>query len=146
VQAGLVGEGVLADEGLGGVGGAVQQLVEEMRRLGQPRQALPWQQLHSHLQLQVGDDRHEVRVASPLADAVDRALHLRRARFDGGQRVGDRAAGVVVAVDAERRPRQRFAHYRERGPDLGGQGAAVGVAQHEPLGAAVGGARRQSRA
>ena len=56
-----------------------------------------------------------------------------------GQRVGHGAAGVVVAVDAERDARQRFAHDRERRADLRRQRAAVGVAQHDPLGARVGG-------
>ena len=70
---------------------------------------------HAHLQLQVGDDRDQVGVAGALADAVDRALHLRGAGFDGGQRVGDRAAGVVVGVDAQRDARQRFAR-RPRTP------------------------------
>ena len=58
----------------------------------------------AHLQLQVGDDRDEVGVAGALADAVDRALHLGGAGFDRGERVGDRAAGVVVGVDPERAP------------------------------------------
>ena len=79
VQARLVREGVLADVRLRGVGRAVEQLVDEVRRLGQPREALGREHLAAHLQLQVGDDRDQVGVAGALADAVDRALHLRRA-------------------------------------------------------------------
>ena len=59
--------------------------------------------------------------------------------FDRGERVGDGAAGVVVGVDAERDARQRFADDGERGADLRRQRAAVGVAQHQALGARVGG-------
>ena len=139
VQARLVREGVLAHVGLGGVGHAVEQLVHEVRRLGQARQVLGREQRHAHLQLQVRDYRDEVRIARALADAVDRALHVRGARFHRGERVGDRAAGVVVGVDAEREAGQRFAHDRERGADLRRQRAAVGVAQHDALGARLGG-------
>ena len=40
-------------------------------------------------------------IAGPLAVAVDGALDVHGPRINGGQRVGHRAAGVVVAVDAE---------------------------------------------
>ena len=55
----------------------------------------------THLQLQVGDDREQVGVAHALADAVHGTLHLRGAGAHGRERVGHRATGVVVAVDAE---------------------------------------------
>ena len=67
------------------------------------------------LELEVGDDGEEVGVAGALAVAVERALHVGGARVDGGQRVGHRAAGVVVAVDAQpadRSPRARRARRR----------------------------------
>ena len=76
VQAGLVGEGVLAHVRLGRVGRAVEQLVDEVGRLGQSRELLGRQQLDAQLQLQVGDDRDQVGVAGALPDAVDRPLHL----------------------------------------------------------------------
>ena len=47
VHARLVRERVLADVGLGRVGRAVEQLVDEVRGLGQPRQPLRRQQLDS---------------------------------------------------------------------------------------------------
>src|SRR5690606_21942644 len=40
-------------------------------------------------------------VAGALADAVDRAFHLPLTSFDGGQRIRDFQAQVVVAVCAE---------------------------------------------
>ena len=137
VHARLVREGVLADVGLGRIGRPVEQLVDEVRRLGQPRQALLGEHLVAHLQLQVGDDRDQVGVARTLADAVDGSLHLRGARFDARERVGHRAAGVVVRVDAQRHRPERFAHDRECGADLRRQRAAVGIAQDDPLGAGL---------
>ena len=131
VQPRLVREGVLADVGLVGVGLAVEQLVGEVRDVGEPAQLLVGDDAPAHLQLQVGDDRDEVRVAGALADAVHRALHLGRAGLDGHERVGDRAAAVVVAVDADRHAGQRVAHVRDVARDVARQRGPVRVAQHE---------------
>ena len=68
---------------------------------GQRPELLVGQALVAELQLQVRDDRDEVRVAAALAVAVHRALHVRRAGRDRGERVRDAAAGVVVAVDPD---------------------------------------------
>lgn len=92
------------------------------------------------LDLQRGDDREEVGVADALAVAVRGALDVRGARVDGGQGVGDGAAGVVLGVDA-----QAGAGVGEDGRDdrghLGRQHAAVGVAEDDHVGAGlVGGA------
>ena len=46
-------------------------------------------------------DLLERRVARALADPVDRALDLARARLDAGERVRDREPEVVVAVDRQ---------------------------------------------
>ena len=45
--------------------------------------------------------RDQIGVAAALADAVQRALDLAHAGLDGGQRIGDRLAGVVMGMDAE---------------------------------------------
>ena len=45
--------------------------------------------------------RDQVGIAAALADAVQRALDLAHAGLDGGERIGDRLAGVVMGVDAE---------------------------------------------
>jgi hypothetical protein len=56
--------------------------------------------LQSLLELEVGDDGEQVGIAGALAVTVDRSLHMgRRTGIDGRHRVGDRAPGVVVAVD-----------------------------------------------
>ena len=68
--------------------------------------------------------------------AIDRALHVHRPGVDGGQRVGHRAPGVVVAVDAEWGSDLccRGHHL----PHLRGQHAAVGVTQDDHLRSRVG--------
>ena len=89
----------------------------------------------TELELQVGDDRDQVRVAAALAVAVDRPLHLGRAGAHRGERVGDAALEVVVAVDRD--PRAGRADRRDGRArdllDLCGQRAAVGVAQRDRL-------------
>jgi hypothetical protein len=57
--------------------------------------------LDAHLELEVGNDRHQVGVARALAVAVDGALHVRGAGDDGDDRVGRSAARVVLGVDAD---------------------------------------------
>ena len=69
------------------------RIISRRRALGQDRQP--------QLELQVADDGEQVGVAGPLAVAVGRALDVRRAGLDRGEGVGHRAAGVVLAVDAE---------------------------------------------
>ena len=100
VQPALVREGVLAHVGLVGVGDEVEELVEQVRGLGQPGQR--GQAVVPHLELEVGDDRDEVGVAAALAVAVHRALDHRRPGAHARERVGDADARVVVAVDADR--------------------------------------------
>jgi hypothetical protein len=70
-------------------------------------------------------------LALPLAVAVRGRLYLGRAGLDREEGVGHRTARVVVAVDA-----QRSAGTGHRGHavgDLLGQGAAIGVAEHDDL-------------
>ena len=92
----------------------------------------------AHLEHEPADDGDEVGVAGALAVAVDRALHLRAARIDRHERVGDRAARIVVRVDAERRAHPRL-HVGDDARDVARQHAAVGVAQHDRVGAGLGG-------
>ena len=88
------------------------------------------------LELEVGDHVDEVGVAGALAVAVDAALDVRRAGIDGGEGVGDRAAGVVVAVDAHADAGRLHDVVDDVG-DPAGQHAAVGVAQRDDVGAGV---------
>jgi hypothetical protein len=103
------------------------------------------QQRHTLLDLQVRDDGEDVGVAGALAVAVDGALHVRGAGVDGRHRVGDRAPGVVVAVDAHPGS-SRVEDVAHDVGDLGGQHPPVGVAQRDDLGAGLGRGRTHSRA
>ncbi len=97
----LVGEGVAADVGAVGVRRHVAELVEVVGGRGEALQLGGGDHVEAHLQLQRRQDRGEVGVAAALAVAVDAALHEAGAGLDRGERVGDRALGVVVGVDAD---------------------------------------------
>ncbi len=93
-----------ADVGLAGVGHDVGHLGHGVRDAGALAQAPLGQDGLVVLELEVGHDRHQVGVAGALAVAVEGALDVGDAGRDRSQGVGDRAAGVVVAVDAEAGP------------------------------------------
>jgi hypothetical protein len=131
VDAGLVGEGVGAHDGLAGRDGHAGDVGEQLAalvdlpgvdaRLGVVEiPAGP----HGH------DDLLQAGVARPLADAVDRALHLGGARLHAGQRVGHGHAQVVVAVDGDVHlvdARHVFAQVGDEVAHLLGRGVAHGV-------------------
>ena len=134
VQARLVGEGARPDIRLPAVGRDVGDLADRVGDAGGLAQPLRCDERHTLLDLEVGDHGEDVGVAGALAVTVDRALDVSRAGVDRGHRVGHRAAGVVVAVDADPRARgvDDVAH------DVGhlrGKHAAIGVAQGDHLGA-----------
>ena len=100
------------------------------------RKLLVVDDLQSHLELQGRDERAQVGVARALPVAVDAPLDLHGAGADRGQGVGDRAARIIVAVNA--------GHRAELGGDVAddrldaiGQRAAVGVAEGRPFGAGL---------
>src|SRR5438128_2693251 len=102
MDAGLVGEGVLADDRLvrldvhardvGEQPGGLEDLLGPDARLD-PEEVLPRPERHH--------DLLERRVARALADPVDGALHLPGPVHERGQRVRHRLTEVVVAVDGE---------------------------------------------
>ena len=107
MDSGLVGERVLADDGLVRLHVHARDVGEQARCLEDllgpdtrvdPEVVLPRPERHH--------DLLEGRVARPLADPVDRALHLPGALHDRGQRVRHRLPEVVVAVDGEDDPVQ----------------------------------------
>ena len=102
VQPGLVGERRRADVRRLRVDGPVEQLGDVVADRREPLDAAVGQARVAQLELQVGDDRRQVGVAGALAEPVERALDVAGAGEHGGHRVGDGAAGVVVAVDADR--------------------------------------------
>ena len=73
-----------------------------MRKMRELPQFFVGQNLVTHFELQVGDNRNQIAVAATFAKAVDDALHLRRAGLHGGQRIGDAQFAIVVGVNADR--------------------------------------------
>ena len=104
VDAGLVGEGVAADDRLvalhGQPGDRREHPADRVEPLGLDagRQAVIVE-----AGLQRHHDLFERGIAGAFADAVDRALDLARAGLAAGQAVGDGQAQVVVAVGADDR-------------------------------------------
>ncbi len=88
---------------------------------------------YPHLENQVGDDRAEVGISRPLAVAVDATLQLTGTSSDRRQRGGHGAPAVVVEMDADLGLGKLGPHLSDHVDDLMGKGAAVGIAQHEPL-------------
>ena len=135
VEPGLVRERVPAGVRLARVRGEVRHLGHEMRDLREPFFGAVGQTIGVHLQHQVRGDRDQVGVARALAVAVHDALHLEGAVLDRDQRVGDRASGVVVHVDAH----GCLAHVRDDAGDdardIRREHPAVRVAQHQAIGA-----------
>jgi hypothetical protein len=135
VHPALVRERIAPDVGLVGIGCEVEQLIDEVRCLSQQRELVVLETVVAELQLEVGDDRHQVGVAGPLAVAVHGALDMARANLNRGDRVSDAALRVVVTVDSDahvaiERRRGRAC----RGGDLRRQRRSVGVAEHDRLG------------
>ena len=87
------------------------------------------------LELQIADDRAEVRVAAPLAEAEKGALHLLRARLHRRDRIGHGEPAVVVAVDGDGDPGEALHDRFRDGIRLVGEDAAVRVAQAQRHGA-----------
>ena len=137
MDAGFRREGRGADEGRVAIGVPVQELVQGARRareLAERRLRDPGLEPRCvfGLQRQRADERDEVGVAAALAEAVERALDLARAGLDRGKRVRDRAAAIVMGVDAELVARDGIRHVADDALDLVRQRAAIGVAQDDP--------------
>lgn len=129
-----MGEGGDAHVRLVRGGGEVDDLGDRVRDPRHLAQGAFGEHLLAVLQLQGRHHGEQVRVADPLAVAVGRALHVGRARVHRGQGVRDRAARVVLGVDAEPGAGVR----EDRGDDrldLGREHAAVRVAEHHHVGA-----------
>ena len=141
VDAGLVGEGIAADDRLvpldldaGDVG---DQPAGGHQPLGVDAgfgiiEVGPGAQGHDHF-LQGA-------VAGPFADAVDRALDLPGARFDARQAVGHGQAQVVVAVHADDGLvdiRHAVAQAADHAPHVGGRGIADRVGNVHRVGPRV---------
>ena len=138
VHSPFVGKGAATYIRLLGKGAQVGDLADIVSYLGQGAQLLVADAVLPHFELEGRDDGAQVGVAAALAIAVDGPLDMDNPRFDGHQRVGYRHLAVIVGVDAQGR-RRRLLHLDDDGSDGGGQGSAVGIAQHQHVGAGLGG-------
>lgn len=143
MDAGLGGKGGSADIGHLVVGRAVEQLVEGMREPSEVEQPLLIDRrfetcVVGALQRQSRDQRHQIGIAAAFADAVQRAPDLPDAGFDRGKRIGNRLSGVVMRMDAKTVAGNAGGDHRlDNRPHLRRLRAAIGVAEHDPAGAAV---------
>ena len=143
MEARLVCEGRGADIGRAAKRHAVQDVVELAGDAGEGFEALGRDAGGKaagigFFQKKRRDQRCKVGVAAAFAEAVQRALDLARARFDRREAARHGVAGIVVGVDAEAVARN--ARGDDSGgdlSDLGGERAAVGVAEDDPAGAGL---------
>ena len=134
VHAALVGEGAFADEGLVVAQRKVGQFGDEAADAGETGEFLGADGGVVEFEFEVGDDAGEVGVAAALAVAVHAALHVGHAGFDGGQGVGDGEIAIVVGVDADDAI-ETAADFGDHFDQARGDGAAVGIAEAEDIGA-----------
>ena len=134
VDAALVGEGAFADEGLVVAQRKVGQLGDEAADAGETGEFLGADGGVVEFEFEVGDDAGEVGVAAALAVAVHAALDMGGAGFDGGQGVGDGEIAIVVGVDADDAI-ETAADFGDDFDEARGDGAAVGIAEAEDIGA-----------
>ena len=101
VDAALVREGALADIGQMIIRREVGDLGDGARDERQMAQTVVGQAVIAHLQFKIGDDAAQIGVAAALAVAVDRPLHMSRARLNRRQGVGNRQFAIVMGVNAD---------------------------------------------
>ncbi len=89
------------------------------------------------LSCQGRDDGAEIGVAAALPEAVDGALDLVAAQLHRGDGIRHGQLRVVVGVNAQGHAGKALLHRLDDLAQLGSEGAAVGVAQHQDLGPAV---------
>ena len=102
VNAGLMGKGIGAHDGLAGLDGNTGDVAQELAgAVDLLRVDAGLRLIEGSSGLQRHGDLFQTCVARPLADAVDGALHLGGAGPDALQRVGNGHTQIVVAVDGD---------------------------------------------
>ena len=71
-------------------------------------------------------------IASPLAVAIDRALNMRRARFNAGERISDSEADVIVRVNPDSDIQFSAGNPRHL-RDFVGQPSSIRIAQYDKI-------------
>ena len=130
VHPALVRERALSHERLVVAEVHVREFVGVPRHFCEAAKAVRRQQFVTVLQREVCGGRNEVGVAAPLAEAVERALHLRGPRPHPRERVRHREFAVVMAMNPHLHL-QRFAHDRNHFGDVLRHRPAVRVAQND---------------
>jgi len=128
----LVGKRRISHIGLVLIGHEVRDLGHESRDPLEMAQTVS-QHRTFHLQFKIGNDRTEIGIAAPLADPVNRPLHLHHAGFDRHQRIRDGHFAIVVGVNPQGHgtltPNDLANFF-----DFPGHRSAVGVAENHPFG------------
>ncbi len=104
MDAGFMGEGIGADDGLVRLHGEAGDGGDEARGFGDHRAVdagVKWHQIGTRAQRH--DDLFHRGVAGALAETVDSAFDLTRAGADGRQRIGNGEAQIVVAMNRDDR-------------------------------------------
>src|SRR5204862_4563990 len=91
----FVGEGAPAHVGGVGIGVQVRDGRHEVRRVAQLSQAFRRDDLVIELELQGGDQRHQVQVPATLTVSVDGPLNVDAAGLDVGEGIRERQPAVV---------------------------------------------------
>ena len=129
MQTGLVREGRDSGVGLMGVGCDVGDLRDGVGDAHRLAELALGEHTHIELGLEIGHDGEEVGIAGAFAVAVGSALHVGDACLHSRDRVGDGAAGVVLAVDAQTHAGALLDLLDDLVHPVG-QHPAVGVAHH----------------
>ena len=116
---------------------AIENFIERARNLRQARKPLLRhidrnQRREIRLQFQRRNDRREIGIAAPLAQSVQRSLHLPHARAHRRERIRHRLPRIIMCVNAEMRSRNVQRNLPHNPLDLVRQRAAIRVTQHNP--------------
>ena len=137
VHAALVRKGAVAHVRRAGIGGQVHHFQDLARGLGKRVHVFRRHQRIAHLQLKRGQQRAQIGVAAPLPHAAHGGLRHGRARAHAGQAARHGQPHIVMAMDAHARVPQRAKHLRRAGAQRVRQRAALGIAQHQHVRAAL---------
>ena len=136
VDAGLVGEGVVADQGLPDGDRDAAQPFNELGQLVESGDVDP--RVEAVQGLEREDELLEARVAGPFSEAVDAGVGHLHAFFDRGEAVRHGESEVVVPVERQLRGDEPLLQSTEEPPDPGGRHHADRVADHGPMGPRLG--------
>src|SRR6476660_4157219 len=133
----LMCEGAATDKCGTFVWNQIGNFVDVTAGTSQMFQAIACEAFHAELQLEVGNDRTEIGVATALTVAVDCPLDLGRTRFNGSDRIGHGKLAVIVSMNSKDRFREGRTHHGDGFADLLGESSTVRIAQDDALGTSL---------